>query len=73
MTLDLSRRIDNLLPDEAATVVRAYESGLVHEDHDDAFVLAMGVFRTYRPELPLEVVARELELVLACSSDSGGP
>ncbi|HYH21728.1 MAG TPA: hypothetical protein VD995_24250 [Azospirillum sp.] len=71
MTLDVSQRIDDLTPDQAATVVRAYENALDHEDHDDAFALAMGVFRTFRPELPLSIVASELELLLACTPKTG--
>jgi len=71
MTLDPSRRVDDLSPQEAAAVVRAYESGLLHEDHDDAFALAMGVFRSHRPMLPLAVVAAELEVLLACTPRAG--
>ncbi len=73
MTLDVSRRVDDLTPQEATTVVRAYETGLMHEDHDDAFALAMGVFRAFRPDLPLAVIASELELLLACAPKLGAP
>ncbi|HEY0835628.1 MAG TPA: hypothetical protein VGE72_17125 [Azospirillum sp.] len=73
MTLDVSQRIDDLTPDEAAAVAGAYESALDHADHDDAFALAMGVFRTFRPELPLSIVAAELELLLACTPKADAP
>jgi len=73
MTITVSRRADDLTPREAATVANAYEAGLLHEDHDDAFALAMGVFRAFRPDLPLSVVASELELLLACRPAAPGP
>lgn len=73
MTLDVSCRVDDLTPQEAATVVRAYEAGLVREDHDDAFALAMGVFRAFRPDLPLSIIASEVEMLLACTPKAGAP
>ncbi|HYG89392.1 MAG TPA: hypothetical protein VD978_24410 [Azospirillum sp.] len=73
MTLDISRHVDDLSPQEADTVMRAYEAGLAHEDHDDAFALAVGVFRTFRPELPLSIIATELEVLLACAPRSTAP
>ncbi|WP_448188662.1 hypothetical protein [Azospirillum sp. sgz301742] len=73
MTLDAPCRVDDLTAQEAATVVRAYETGLVHEDHDDAFSLAMGVFRAFRPDLPLSIIASELEMLLTCTTEAGAP
>lgn len=73
MTTTVSRRADDLTPQEATTVVHAYQAGLLYEDHDDAFALAMGVFRAFRPDRPLSIVASELELLLACTPRAGAP
>ncbi len=73
MILNLLRRVDDLTQQEATSVVCAYEKSLMHEDHDDAFAAAMGVFRTFRPGLPLAVIASELELLLACAPKASAP
>lgn len=65
MVPDVSRRVDDLSAQEADAVVRAYEAALLHDDHDEALARAMNVFRSYRPGLPLSIIAVELDILLA--------
>ena len=62
------RRIADLSPQEAAAVRNAYDAGRLHEDHDGAFSLAMSVLRGLRPDLPLALLAAELDGMLVGAS-----
>lgn len=64
----LPRRMADLTPQEAAVVRHAYEAGRLHEDHDGAFSLAMSVLRGLRPDLPLAILASELDGMLTGAS-----
>ncbi|HYG88890.1 MAG TPA: hypothetical protein VD978_21825 [Azospirillum sp.] len=63
-----SRRIAHLTAQEAAVVRHAYDAGRLHEDHDGAFSLAMSVLRGLRPDLPLALLASELDGLLTSAS-----
>ena len=65
MLSDTSLRVDDLTPEEVATVARAYLAALDEGDHETAFDLALEALRACRPELPVNVAAAELELLLA--------
>ncbi|CAO3447357.1 hypothetical protein [Azospirillum argentinense] len=65
-----SLRVDDLTPEETAAVAHAYlaaldESDLDQGDHESAFDRALETLRGYRPGLPLNIAAAELELLLA--------
>ncbi|OYD84501.1 hypothetical protein [Azospirillum brasilense] len=65
-----SLQVDDLTPEETAAVAHAYlaaldESDLDQGDHESAFDRALETLRGYRPGLPLNVAAAELELLLA--------
>jgi len=65
-----SLQVDDLTPEETAAVAHAYlaaldESDLDQGDHENAFDRALETLRGYRPGLPLNVAAAELELLLA--------
>ncbi|MBK3774668.1 hypothetical protein JJL56_09445 [Azospirillum sp. YIM DDC1] len=65
-----SLQVDDLTPKETAAVAHAYlaaldESDLDQGDHESAFDRALETLRGYRPGLPLNVAAAELELLLA--------
>ncbi|MDQ2101517.1 hypothetical protein [Azospirillum isscasi] len=66
----VSLQVDDLTPEETAAVAHAYlaaldESDLDHGDHDSAFERALVTLCGYRPGLPPNVAAAELELLLA--------
>ena len=67
MLLDTALRVDDLSPEEAATVLRAYEDSLALDDHENAFDQAVDVLRILRPQLPLNIAASELELLIAAA------
>ncbi|PWC70300.1 hypothetical protein TSH58_13625 [Azospirillum sp. TSH58] len=63
-------QVDDLTPEETAAVAHAYlaaldESDLDQGDHESAFDRALETLRGYRPGLPLNIAAAELELLLA--------
>ncbi|MBB3262468.1 hypothetical protein FHW79_000055 [Azospirillum sp. OGB3] len=65
-----SLQVDDLTPEETAAVAHAYlaaldESDLDQGDHESAFDRALETLRGYRPGLPLNIAAAELELLLA--------
>lgn len=64
----VSRRIADLSAQETAIVRHAYDAGRLHEDHDGAFSLAMSALRGLRPELPLALLASELDGLLTDAS-----
>ena len=68
MTINAPRRADDLTTQEADRITHAYESALAQEGADGAYALAMSVFRSVRPELPLSIVSAELDLLLAGAS-----
>lgn len=64
-----SLQVDDLTPEETAAIAHAYlaaldESDLDQGDHESAFDRALETLRGYRPGLPLNVAAAELELLL---------
>lgn len=66
----MSLQVDDLTPEENAAVAHAYlaaldSSDLDQGDHDNAFEQALETLRGYRPGLPPNVAAAELELLLA--------
>ncbi len=66
----VSLQVDDLTPEETAAVARAYlaaldESDLDQGDHESAFERALVTLRGYRPDLPPNIAAAELELLLA--------
>ena len=65
MLSDTSLRVDDLTPEEVATVARAYLAALDEGDHETAFDLALEALRACRPQLPVNVAAAELEVLLA--------
>ncbi|UKJ73400.1 hypothetical protein [Azospirillum brasilense] len=70
MLPNTSLQVDDLTPEETATVAHAYlaaldESDLDQGDHESAFDRALETLRGCRPSLPLNVAAAELELLLA--------
>ncbi|GAA4249024.1 hypothetical protein GBZ26_20870 [Azospirillum formosense] len=70
-----SLQVDDLTPEETAAVAHAYlaaldgnnldQGDLDQGDHESAFDRALETLRGYRPGLPLNVAAAELELLLA--------
>ncbi len=64
MSLELFLRVDDLSVEESAAVVGAYECALADGEHEEAFERALGALRAFRPVLPLNVAAAELELLL---------
>jgi hypothetical protein len=67
MLSDTALHVDDLSPDEAASVLRVYEDGLGGDDHESAFERAVDVLRSIRPQLPPNIAGSELELLLATS------
>lgn len=65
MLSDTSLRVDDLTPEEVAAVARAYLAALDEGDHETAFDLALESLRACRPQLPVNVAAAELEVLLA--------
>lgn len=65
MLSDTSLRVDDLTPEEIATVAHAYLAALDEGEHETAFDVALESLRACRPQLPLNVAAAELEMLLA--------
>ncbi|WP_207455230.1 hypothetical protein [Azospirillum sp. SYSU D00513] len=65
MLSDTTLRVDDLSPEEIASVLRAYEDGIGCADHDDAFDRAVDALRAIRPQLPANIAGSEVELLLA--------
>ncbi|WP_448202489.1 hypothetical protein [Azospirillum sp. sgz302134] len=65
MLPNIHLRVDDLTPDEAATVAHAYLAALDEGDHDSAFGVALDSLRAFRPELPETLAAVELEVLLS--------
>lgn len=70
MLPNMSLQVDDLTAQETAAVAHAYlaaldESDLDQGDHESAFERALETLRGYRPGLPPNVAAAELELLLA--------
>lgn len=65
MLSDTSLRVDDLTPEEVATVAHAYLAALEEGEHETAFDVALEALRACRPQLPPNVAAAELEMLLA--------